>query len=404
MVDLRYGTSTTPYSTEQEERVAAILRARKERMEKRELIKQAKMLALLEEQEAKKKQMEEELKKWTKEQEEKMATIQVEVDKEEEEEKQVEEEVPLERRRGGASMSKEAEIEKTTQEWTAHLELGKDREGELAMPQAEREAARRELEIERDPVRRKVKEDERQRAWQWRLSQERVGRLEAAEQAEKDLKAAETRMEKIGEETKIATKLDVLTQSGRFFGKKNQQGMTYDTRSREAVAFAAQASPITTFWHRDMSKGKTWKGRTISGQIKAKDILILTMEEGGADEVPYSDIEWELEEQDSSAGQGGTYAAVAAGVRPQGGGQRYFSKIDLKSGYHQMEVHPDDQYKTAFRTRTFGIVNYVEQIRAVDLRLQLKFSHGYSKSSMTVEWSTIFFSLMYQMNISSLLG
>ncbi|GBG70315.1 hypothetical protein CBR_g6442 [Chara braunii] len=30
---------------------------------------------------------------------------------------------------------------------------------------------------------------------------------------------------------------------------------------------------------------------------------------------------------------------------------KYFSKIDLKSGYHQVEVHPDDQYKTAFQTR-----------------------------------------------------
>ncbi|GBG65501.1 hypothetical protein CBR_g51095 [Chara braunii] len=32
-------------------------------------------------------------------------------------------------------------------------------------------------------------------------------------------------------------------------------------------------------------------------------------------------------------------------------GCKYFWKIDLKLGYHQIEVHPDDQYKTAFRTR-----------------------------------------------------
>ncbi|GBG80208.1 hypothetical protein CBR_g30575 [Chara braunii] len=462
-------------------------------MEKRELIKQANMLVLLEEQEAKKRQMEEELKKWTKEQEEKMAAIQVEVEKEEEE-KQVEEEVPLERRRGGASTIKEEEIQKTTQEWTAHLEMGEDTEAELAIPQAEREAARRELEAERDPVRRKAKQEEQQRAWKCCLSQERIRRLEAAERAEQDLKAAETRMGKIREETEIATKLDTLTQSveslliahreqtqyicslevkidviragfkdfardmmkylvdqvhlaisksrshhavlatpkeeepspprrekvkalrdeatsfarslaraancendmvtysrltplskflkslrerfsdvtrglkasdklqmihtrkwksvhalksamdeliavpghgvtdaqllnlfyralpeniqGHFFEKKNQQGTTYDTLSPEAVAFAAQTSLVTMFWHKDLSKGKTWKGRTISDQIKAKDSLILTMEKGGADEVPYSDIEWGLEEQDSGVGQGRTYG------RPQEGGQK----------------------------------------------------------------------------------
>ncbi|GBG74194.1 hypothetical protein CBR_g17906 [Chara braunii] len=39
-------------------------------------------------------------------------------------------------------------------------------------------------------------------------------------------------------------------------------------------------------------------------------------------------------------------------------GCRYFSKIDMKSGYHQIAIRPEDQHKTAFQTR-YGLYEFV---------------------------------------------
>ncbi|GBG45868.1 hypothetical protein CBR_g79337, partial [Chara braunii] len=70
---------------------------------------------------------------------------------------------------------------------------------------------------------------------------------------------------------------------GHFFDKSQQAGMTYDVLSRKVILYESKSMPITTFWHKDLEKGKKWKDRTISGQVKAKDHLILTLEEGGTE-------------------------------------------------------------------------------------------------------------------------
>ncbi|GBG81252.1 hypothetical protein CBR_g31924 [Chara braunii] len=108
---------------------------------------------------------------------------------------------------------------------------------------------------------------------------------------------------------------------GHFFVKSQDPAMTYDALSREVVAFEAKSASVSTFWHKDLDKGNKWKGRTISGQVKTKDSLVVTLDEGSVDEIPYEQIEWGLEAEDSGASQGRTYAVIAAGGRPQGGGR-----------------------------------------------------------------------------------
>ncbi|GBG79428.1 hypothetical protein CBR_g29575 [Chara braunii] len=161
MVDTRSGKSTTPYTKAQEEQVATVLRERKEKQTK-ELIKQAKKLALQEEQAAKRKKLEEEMERLKKEEEEKMKEVE-----EEEIEEEEEKEEPLLKRsaeqRGETSGTKKEEswLEKKLSEWVANLSLGEEEEAMLYVPPEEKEAVIREWEAEKDPLRRQTIEEEK---------------------------------------------------------------------------------------------------------------------------------------------------------------------------------------------------------------------------------------------------
>ncbi|GBG59712.1 hypothetical protein CBR_g54817 [Chara braunii] len=172
MVETGSGKITTPYTKEQEEKVAALL------MEKRELIKQTKMLTLMEEQKAKQKQMEEELQKWEKEHEKKLAAIESETEEEEEE-------IPL------------------------------------------REQFARELKGEENPMKRHVMEEEKKLEWKLRLARERKRRLEAAKKMERDLRAVEVEHGRLVAQVDLQKKVEILSQSVEVMLKAQQEQLRY---------------------------------------------------------------------------------------------------------------------------------------------------------------------------------
>ncbi|GBG76778.1 hypothetical protein CBR_g22994 [Chara braunii] len=359
MVETRTGKETSPYTPEQQAKMAAIVKESRERKERE---KQAKLKAIADEQAAKMKEVEEEMKKKEKAAEEEAAT---------EEEK---ERMRIESGEGSSSgtMKRESDIEmeKKISELVANLSLGEEEEAESYVTEDERAALASELATMTDPMERREREEEQKLAWKFED--------EAREEEEERGTGCENNLVAYSKVTPLSQFLKLLKERfadptrgirafdklqtihsrqwrsakalkgtmndlvvvpdhgvtepqllqlfyraipealrGHFFDKSQQAGITYDALSREVVLYESKSMTDTTFWHKDLEKGKKWKDRTISGQVKAKDHLILTLEEGGTEEVPYDQIEWGLGEEYSSVGQGRFYAAVAAGRRPQ---------------------------------------------------------------------------------------
>ncbi|GBG83542.1 hypothetical protein CBR_g37258 [Chara braunii] len=217
MVDTHSGKSTARSEAEQA-RIATLLREKKE---KKELLKQAKLKAIEEEQAAKKKRLEEEMLQFQKE---KMLQIQLEEEErrraaEEEaaaEEEEEEEEEPFERRRGEArgeaSGTKEDDRwrEKKISEWVANLSLGEDEEAQLYVPQEEREAFARALELIEDPMEPQATEDEKKLEWKLKMMREKKRRREEANIIAGEVERVRTDSQELQARTEVSAKLDKM--------------------------------------------------------------------------------------------------------------------------------------------------------------------------------------------------
>ncbi|GBG59705.1 hypothetical protein CBR_g54810 [Chara braunii] len=389
MVETRGGTSTSPYTQEQQEKMAAIVRENRER---KELLKQAKLKAIAKEQAAKMKELEEEMEKKKKAAEEEAAA-----------------EAEAERKRTGkekessGAIKAAAEMEKKISEWIANLSLGEDEEAEFYVPKDERDALASQLAAMEDPLERREREEEKKLEWKLRMKREKKKRREQVNRLTAEVAKVQDCRREVGaqadilprwtryayggkkkenfdnweasvnsyiylqhilseeqvlvafhalkdeaasfarslareagcENTLVAySKVTPLPQflkllkerfadptrgvrasdklqtihsrqwrsaralkgtmddlvavpdhgvtetqlvqlfyrampealRGHFFDKSQQAGITYDALSREVVLYESKSMPVTTFWHRDLDKGKKWKGRTISRQ------------------------------------------------------------------------------------------------------------------------------------------
>ncbi|GBG64440.1 hypothetical protein CBR_g44326 [Chara braunii] len=206
-VETRTGMGISPYTAEQEAKVAAILKERRE--------KEAKKKALLEAQATKLKKIEEEMarekERLKKEEEAKLKEVE-----EEEEEEEVEEE-PLERgrrgNRGESSGPNEDLMEKKISEWVAGLTLGEDEEALMYVPRDEQKAAVREWEVEGVPLKRQVLEDEKRMEWKFRLTRERKRRMEAATEAAKELEEIRKQRDQMAVQVDLLGKVEILAKN-----------------------------------------------------------------------------------------------------------------------------------------------------------------------------------------------
>ncbi|GBG63173.1 hypothetical protein CBR_g36942 [Chara braunii] len=331
--------------------MAALVRENKER---KELLKQAKLKAIAEEQAAK-------MKKLEKEMEEKKKAAEVEAAAEAEEERK-RREVKGE---SSGTANEEAAMEKKISEWIANLSLGEDEEAEMYVPQDERDALARELATIEDPLERQETEEEKKLEWKLRMKREKKRRREEVNRL-----IAEVVKEQLEDQVFVVYIRPVTEPKQEFsYTDSTIAKMLEEFKDLSESPTGVVPRPIQHMIEID-SDSRTPKGAIYSMSPRELEELRKQLDEllekgwirpssspFGAPVLFVPKKEGELR---MCIDYRGLNAITVKNVEPlpriddlldRVQGCKYFSKIDLNSGYHQIEVHPDDQYKTVFRTR-----------------------------------------------------
>ncbi|GBG59792.1 hypothetical protein CBR_g54896 [Chara braunii] len=196
MVDTRSGKSTSPYTQEQQEKLAALVRENKER---KELLKQAKLKAIAEEQAAKMKKLEEEMEEKKKAAEEEAAA--------EAEEERRRREVKGE---SSGTANEDAAMEKKISEWIANLSLGEDEEAQLYVPQEEKEAFARVLATIEDPLERQETKEEKKLEWKLGMKREKKRRREEVNRLTTEVEKVRACRQEVQAQADVSAKMDKM--------------------------------------------------------------------------------------------------------------------------------------------------------------------------------------------------
>ncbi|GBG59613.1 hypothetical protein CBR_g49877 [Chara braunii] len=196
MVDTRSGKSTSPYTQAQQKQMAALV---KENRERKELLKQAKLKAIVEEQAAKMKKLEEEM-------EEKKKAAEEEAAAEAKDERRRREE----KGESSGTANEDAKMETKTSEWIANLSLGEDEEAQLYVPQKEKEAFARALATIDDPLERQEVEEEKKLEWKLRMKREKKRRREEVNRLTTEVEKVRACRQEVHAQTDVSAKMDKM--------------------------------------------------------------------------------------------------------------------------------------------------------------------------------------------------